>query len=239
VNSPAPADRQRGRVRVVVLVAAGAVLAAGGAGYGVGRAGDTLAAASTTGAATRSTADPAATTAPEPGSVEAIAAELAADQAADRAELTADLSAAGEEAYDRLMPVLAEVSEALPVDGGAGTAADQPDIDRWIAEVDAARTALTAVPEGTSEHTVTRAAFLGAVDLLDAALRDLAAGGAWSADDASTTAGRRDAAVELWLAGAQLDSLMIGNSGHHVHLFLASDGDPASVPREFADHVDE
>lgn len=96
------------------------------------------------------------------------------------------------------------------------------------------------MPEGTSEHTVTRAALLGAVDLLDTALRDLATASTSAADDPSAPTGRRDAAVELWLAGAaQLDSLMIGSGGDHVHLFLTPDGDPRSVPREFADHPDE
>ena len=228
----------------MAIVAALAVLGAGGAGYAVGRTSDAPAPAASAGTAdndaTPTTGDAGGTEAPEPGSVEAIAAELAEDQAAERAELAADLSAAGKEAYDRLMPVLAEVSEALPVGGGTGPVADPAALDRWLQEVAAARATLTAVPEGTSEHTVTRAAFLGAVDLLDAALRDLATASASTADGPSTPAGRRDAAVELWLAGAaQLDSLMIGSSGDHVHLFLTPDGDPRSIPREFADHQEE
>jgi len=224
----------------VVLVAALAVLAAAGAGYAVGRASDAPAAAHAgdDGSAT-TTGDVGGTAAPEPGSLEAIAAELAEGQAADRAELAADLSAAGKEAYDQLMPVLAEVSEALPVGGDAGPAADQADVDRWVQEIATARATLAAVPEGTSEHTVTRAAFLGAVDLLDAALRDLGTPSTATADRSGAPADRRDAAVELWLAGAaQLDSLMIGSGGGHVHLFLTPDGDPRSVPAEFAGHED-
>ncbi|WP_043501467.1 hypothetical protein [Georgenia sp. SUBG003] len=237
MNAPAPADRKPGRVRPVVLVAALAVLAAGGTGYALGRTTDAPATGSRDDGATQAAGDAGPTEAPEPGSVEAIAAQLAADQAADRAELAADLSEAGEEAYDRLMPVLAEVSESLPVGGGTGPTAHQADVDRWVQEVAAARASLSAVPEGTSEHTVTRAALLGAVDLLDAALRDLAAGSAGTVDGPSALAGRRDAAVELWLAGAaQLDSLMVGSSDRHVHLFLTADGDPGSIPQEFADH---
>ncbi|KAE8763244.1 hypothetical protein [Georgenia thermotolerans] len=235
-----PARRQLGPLRTVAVLAVLAVLAvgAGAAGYAVGRTSDAPTSAAVAGTAAKgATPTTGGTQAPEPGSVEAIAAELAADQAAERAELAADLSAAGKEAYDRLMPVLAEVSEVLPVGGGTGHAADPAAADRWLQEVGAARATLVAVPEGTSEHTVTRAAFLGAVDLLDAALRDLMTASSATADGPGTPAGRRDAAVELWLAGAaQLDSLMIGSSGDHVHLFLTPDGDPRSVPREFADH---
>lgn len=236
-----PAGRQPGRVRAVAVAAVVAVLAAGGAGYAVGRASDAPAAAGTVdGGPAGATGGAGGTESPEPGSVEAIAQQLAKDQAADRAELAAELSAAGKQAYDRLMPVLAEVSEALPVAGGTGATADEADVDRWLEEVAAARVALTAVPEGTSEHTVTRAAFLGAVDLLDAALRDLTTAGAGAADGPSSPAGRRDAAVRLWLAGAsQLDGLMIGSSGRHVHLFLTPDGDPDSIPREFAEYEGE
>ncbi|TWH28329.1 hypothetical protein L600_004100000190 [Isoptericola variabilis J7] len=210
MSSSAPTARQPGVVRTVAVVATLAVLVAGGAGYAVGRT--TAAPPADTTAST--TGDAGAAETPEPGSVEAIAAQLAEQQAAERADLAADLSAAGQEAYDRLMPVLAEVSTVLPVGGGAGAAAEEADVDRWLEEVAAARAALEAVPDGTSEHTVTRAAFLGAVDLLDATLRELRSG------DAGT-------------AGS--------SSGRHVHLFLTPDGDPDSIPSEFAplDHGSE
>lgn len=201
--------------RVAALVA---VLAAG-VGFAVGRA--------------------ARSDEPERGSVEAVAAELADGQERDAARLGVELAGAAREAHRRLGPVLRSLAADVPVDEpGSGAVAGAVDTAGWAEEVAQASSALEAVPEGTSEQVVTRGALIGAVDLLAAAVTGWQDAATAPADErpgvVAEVAERRDAAVRLWQAGAaQLDVLTVAAQGEHVHLFLAPDGDPDSVPEEF------
>lgn len=188
--------------------------------------------------------------APEAGSIEAVAAELAAGQARERAELNANLSAAAEVAHGHLAQVLQDLASAAPVHengspnpAGISDATSASDVDGWKRELVLATSALEAVAEGTSEQTVAREAFVGAAQLLQSAAdgyEDLLIAPVDERETlAATVAERRDAAVRLWQAGAaQLDTLTVGSGNGHVHLFLAPDGDPDSVPAEFREPED-
>lgn len=194
--------------------------------------------------------------APEAGSIEAIAEELAKGQASDRAELNANLATAAEVAHGHLVQVLQELASAVPVgetgssnaagvSGPAGVSDPAGDsaVDGWKRELELATSSLETVEEGTSEQTVAREAFVGAVELLqsaaDAYQDFLSAPVDEQAVLAATVAERRDAAVRLWQAGAaQLDTLTVGSGVGHVHLFLTPDGDPDSVPAEFREPED-
>ena len=209
-------------MRAVVGAGLAAVLIAAGGGFAAGRAG---------GSGGGEGAD-----APEPGSIEAVAAELAEGQARDRAALAEDLAEAGREAHQRMSRVLQQLVVAVPLEG-RGTAG-RPGADGWETELATASEQVQAVPEGTSEHNVTRGALLGAVELLRGAAADYAATAQLPAAARpaalAAVAERRDAAVAVWQAGAgQLDTLVVEAGEEHVHLFLAPDGDPDSVPLEF------
>ena len=184
-------------------------------------------------------------TAPEPGSVEAVAEELALGQARDRAELNANLAAAAEVAHGHLAQVLQELASAIPVHENASSSnpASASDVDEWKRELALATSVLETVEEGTSEQTVAREAFIGAAQLLQSAAADYEDLLTGPADErealAATVAERREAAVRLWQAGAaQLDTLTVGSGEGHVHLFLTSDGDPDAVPAEFREPED-
>ncbi|WP_340295059.1 hypothetical protein, partial [Aquipuribacter hungaricus] len=79
---------------------------------------------------------------------------------------------------------------------------------------------------------------LGAVGLLRSAVEGTAGlpaeAGPARQEQLARVARDRDAGVALWQAGAtRLDGLVLDAGGEHTHLFLAPDGDPRSVPREF------
>lgn len=177
--------------------------------------------------------------APEAGSIEAVAAELAKGQARDRADLNSSLAAAAEVAHGHVGQVLRELSSAVSVhEAGSPEPAGAGDANEWKREVELAVSALESVEDGTSEQTVAREAFIGAAHLLHSAAADyehLANGPASEREaHAATVIERRDAAVRLWQSGAaQLDTLTVGSGDGHVHLFLAPDGDPDAVPLEF------
>lgn len=178
--------------------------------------------------------------APEPGSVEAIAEELAQGQAAESAELTAELATAADSAHGTVEAVLAGLAQvappedAVPVEGA-------PDADpaALAAAVEQARASLAGTGQGADDHGVTRAALIGSLDLLAVAVEaaaELPSGGAEPVDQdvLARVARDRDAAVELWQAGAtRLDTLVVAGGGEHVHLFVAPDGNPESLPQEF------
>lgn len=177
--------------------------------------------------------------APDTTSIQAVADKLAEGQARERSAINADLAAAAEEAHEHLARVLRGLATVIPVDSGkSAQPAPSGDVDQWNQDLALAASALEAVPEGTSEQTVTRAAFLGAANLLQSA-----AAGYQHLLDApedkrglltAAVADQREAAVDLWQAGAaQLDTLTVEAGGEHIHVFLAPDGDPAAVPQEF------
>lgn len=184
--------------------------------------------------------DPAA---PEPGSIEAIAAELAEGQAAESARLTDELAEVAEAAHGSVEGVLAGLAQVAPPEGAVPVDGDvQVDPAVLAAEVQQARDSLGATGQGADDHGVTRAALIGSLDLLAVAVEaaaelppggDAPAGGT-EQDVVARVARERDAAVELWQAGAtRLDTLVVAAGGEHVHLFVAPDGNPESLPREF------
>lgn len=219
-QSPRPSRKTRvflslAAVVVILMAATGGILAASGTGDGQ------------------------AGSAPAPGSVEAIAEQLAKGQAQERAELNIRLAAAAEGAHGHLALVLQGLASAVPLDPAA---APRPsgvaDVDGWKHALELAASALETVPEGTSEQTVALAAFIGATELLESAAASygqLLAGPAEQHEPlAATVAERREAAVRLWQAGAaQLDTLTIESGGGHVHVFLAPNGNPDDVPAEY------
>lgn len=174
--------------------------------------------------------------APEPGSIEAVAAELAEGQQQDQAALAGELAEAAETVHHDLEEVLQGLAAVAPVNDGTGEAADAAGAADWAATLEQAHVTLDSTGEGTDDQAVTRAALLGGVELLQVAV-ERAADGA----DVAQVSRDRSAAVRLWQAGAtRLDSLVIATGGDHIHLFLAEDGDPESVPGEFRDlHEDE
>lgn len=191
-----------------------------------------------------------AAAAPEPGSVEAIALELAEGQAQQSTALAGELAAAAEQAHGAAAAVLVGLAAVAPPEGlgaqeadtDAGTA-DPEGAAGWSTELDRARATLTSTGQGDDDHGVTRAALVGSLDLLGHAARtaaDLPADGPAREAALVQVARDRDAAVELWQAGAaRLDTLVVTGGGEHVHLFLAPDGDPDSVPQEFQEHTDD
>lgn len=217
-QSPRPSRRTRAFLTLAALVVI--VIAATGAILAAGRTGDGRAA-------------------PDPGSVEAIAEQLAKGQAQERAELNISLAAAAEEAHGHLALVLQGLASAVPLDSAATQRpAGVADVDGWKRDLELAASALETVPEGTSELTVARAAFIGATELLETAAASygqLLAGPVDQQESlALTVAERREAAVRLWQAGAaQLDTLTIESGGGHVHVFLAPNGNPDDIPAEY------
>ncbi len=176
--------------------------------------------------------------APEPNSIDAVAAKLAQAQALDRARINVDLAAAAEVAHEHLGHTLQGLASAVPLHETAQPfPATQGDVDQWKQNLADATSALEAVEEGTSEQAVTREAFIGAAQLLHSAAvayERLLADPDKQQAHATTVAERRDTAVRLWQAGAaQLDTLVIESGEGHVHVFLAPNGDPEDVPEEF------
>lgn len=175
---------------------------------------------------------------PEAGSIESVAEELAVGQARERAELNASLASAAEVAHGHLGQVLQDLTSAVSGHETDESALSADGPDEWENKLDLAISALDALPDGTSEQTVAREAFVGAASLLQWAVADyehlLIAPAEERKAHAATVVERRDAAVRLWQAGAaQLDTLTVESGGGHVHLFLALNGDPDAVPLEF------
>ena len=178
--------------------------------------------------------------APAPGSIEAVAEELSRGQALERAEITADLADAAEVAHEHLAHTLQDLAIAVPIDDAVSEPTSTDDVEEWKGDVKLAMTAFEGVKEGTSDQSVAHEAFIGASDLLLAAIDDYAQSLSSSAGDRETlivsVRERRDGAVRLWQAGAaQLDTLSIESGGDHRHVFLAVNGDPDAVPLEFHD----
>ncbi|MFC5379802.1 hypothetical protein [Aquipuribacter nitratireducens] len=169
---------------------------------------------------------------PEPGSIEAVAAELAEAQREESAVLVADLVDAATIAHGDVEGVLRGLADVAPPGAATAAAAGSDELAGWRADLGAAREALEATGRGTDDQALTRQAFIGAVELLDDAVT--AAGDADGEDRAATLTAQRTSAVDLWLAAAaRLDGLALDAGGEHVHLFLAEDGDRDSVPLEF------
>lgn len=219
--------------RVGVALAAAALVVGAGGGFAVGRTTATDAGA----AAEAEEHDH------EPGSIEAIAEQLAADQARDRAVLSIELAEAARTAHDQLGHVLRAMAAAVPFEGAAATdtpaapAVTSADAATWATDAREAAEALSGVPEGTAEFNVTREALLGAATLMVDTADDLsrALEAAEPAPEAlEQVAAQREASVRLWQAGAaQLDGLVVDAGQPHIHLFLDPSGDPDAVPLEF------
>ncbi|MGJ7442442.1 hypothetical protein [Aquipuribacter sp. MA13-6] len=222
-RTPAPTTTSRGPGAPAVAIALAALLVGGVVGGVVATA------------AGGDNGSPA----PEAGSVEAIAAELAEGQAAASAELNDELAEVAETAHGSVEGVLAGLAQVAPPEGAVPVDADvEADPAALAAEVEQARERLTATGQGADDHGVTRAALIGALDLLAVAVEaasELPPGGTEPDQDVLARVARdRDAAVDLWQAGAtRLDTLVVVGGGEHIHLFVAPDGNPESLPQEF------
>ncbi|MFC3689050.1 hypothetical protein ACFQL5_10900 [Aquipuribacter hungaricus] len=168
-----------------------------------------------------------------------MAAQLAEGQEAERATRATELAAAAEVAHDQLPTALVGLAALVPPAGGdSGATVPATDVEAWTAALDASADALGGTAEGDEDQTVTRGALLGAVGLLRSAVEGTAGlpaeAGPARQEQLARVARDRDAGVALWQAGAtRLDGLVLDAGGEHTHLFLAPDGDPRSVPREF------
>lgn len=221
-------SKDRGASTVLVVLVALAALLVGGVVGGV--------AATAAGGGD----DPAA---PEPGSVEAIAAELADGQAAESAQLADELAEVAEAAHGSVEGVLAGLAQVAPPEGAPPVDGEvEVDPAALATQVQQARDSLAGTGQGTDDHGVTRAALIGSLDLLAVAVEaaaELPPGedgpvGGPEQDAVARVARDRDAAVDLWQAGAtRLDTLVVAAGGEHVHLFVAPDGNPESLPQEF------
>lgn len=173
--------------------------------------------------------------------VEGVAARLAEQQEEERSQLVAELTGEAEAVHDELLPLLAQMNGALPVDDGEGQEPSADRVEAWRSTAMEAseRFAGLGLGEGPVDVSVAGGAFTGSV-------RQLAASAATyqeavDSDDADQrsrltdlAATQRDDAVGLWTVGAeQLDVINIAVDGGHVHLYLPTDGDPGSLPDEF------
>lgn len=161
-----------------------------------------------------------------PDPVQAEAHKLQAQDAArDRAQ-TKELTATARDVQGRLLPVLNEMSAALPVDPQTtpkpATAAQ---VSSWRAVTGAAVERFAHPPSGGTDVNVARSGLANAVRALDAAVRtyetSLSAALPTQARLIALAAQERDLAIATWSTGAtQLDVINIDQGFGHAHVFL-------------------
>lgn len=152
-------------------------------------------------------------------------AELEAQEADRNAAQVDDLTEVAVSVHGKLLPLMAELHEVMPVDGSPAATADPTALQEWRAVVDGARAEFGDPPSGSTEVNTTRAGLVLAVDLLGSVLlayeSALAAEGADHDRLAGLAADLRRNAVDTWaVAATQLDLLNIELYDRHVHLYL-------------------
>lgn len=152
-------------------------------------------------------------------------AELEEQEAARQAVQVTELTEVATTVHGQLLVLMAELHEALPVDGSAAATADASALAAWRAVVDGARAEFGDPPSASTEVNSTRAGLVLAVDLLSSALlayeSALDAGGADRQRLEGLATDLRRSAVDAWaVAATQLDLLNIDLDDRHVHLYL-------------------
>lgn len=175
---------------------------------------------------------------PDPASMEGIVAMLSEQQREEHAGMTEALAAAAAEAHAGLMPVLAAMAQAMPPEAGAAVVpASSEEAERWRRVAGQALDGFAGFGTGTTDFNGTLAALRGSVQQVDGAaalyLAALSPSGV-APGMVELAATRRNEAVDLWAAGAEmLDGLSVEAGLDHIHLFLPVTGDPDAVPLEF------
>lgn len=175
---------------------------------------------------------------PDTSSMEGIVTMLSEQQREEHAGMTETLAAAAVDAHAGLMPVLAAMAAAMPLEAGADAVpASADEAERWRRIAGEALDGFAGFGTGTTDFNGTLAALKGAVRQVDGAaalyLAALSPSG-MTPDMVELAATRRNEAVDLWAAGAEmLDELSVEAGLDHIHLFLPVTGDPDAVPLEF------
>jgi hypothetical protein len=159
------------------------------------------------------------------GDVAQRTAELEEQEAARQATQVTELTEVATTVHGRLLALMAELHEVLPVNGSPAATVDATALAAWRAVVDGARAEFGDPPSASTEVNTTRAGLVLAIDLLSSALLTYEA--ALEADGADrqrleglATDLRRNA-VDAWaVAATQLDLLNIDLYDRHVHLYL-------------------
>ncbi|WP_406045084.1 hypothetical protein OG799_11790 [Micromonospora sp. NBC_00898] len=147
------------------------------------------------------------------------------DAARDKAQ-TKELTATARDVQGRLLPVLNEMSAALPVDPLAtAKPATAAQVSAWRAVTGAAVERFAHPPSGGTAVNVARSGLANAVRALDAAVRmyetSLSAPPAIRPGLVALAAEQRDLAVAAWSTTAtQLDVVNIDEGFGHAHVFL-------------------
>ncbi len=152
-------------------------------------------------------------------------AELEAQEAAREAEHVTQLTDTAVTVHDQLVPVMAELHAALPVDGAPAEPSTAAEVTEWQALVDGVRSEFGDPPSASTQVNTARGGLVLAVDLLSSALtayESALAASDGESDRLEGLAGElRTNAVDAWaVAATQLDLLNIDAGHGHVHLYL-------------------
>ncbi|MHA7135598.1 hypothetical protein [Oerskovia turbata] len=158
---------------------------------------------------------------PDPARV----AELEAAEAARDVENLGVVTDFALSAQERLVPVMNDLSLALPLDGSPGAPATPEQVAAWREALAALTTEADALPSGASGYNVTRNGLGVSIALLGDSLDALALAES-SAEPAraellALAASLRLRAADTWgMAATQLDELSVTADQGHVHVFL-------------------
>jgi hypothetical protein len=161
-----------------------------------------------------------------PDPVQAAVHKMQAQDAARDKAQTKELTATAREVQGKLLPVLAEMAAALPVDPQAAPkSATAAQVASWRVVTGAAVERFAHPPSGGTGVNIARSGLANALRALDAAVRSYEA--ALSAPPATQpglvalAAEQRNIAVATWSTGAtQLDVVNIDEGFGHAHVFL-------------------
>lgn len=167
---------------------------------------------------------------PEPGSVEAVAAQLRQQEAARNRAETARVTDIARAVHDDVVPVLDAMGAALPpAEGTPPRPAAADTVAGWRTEVDQAVGRFGNTPSAATSVTLAHSGLQASVGDLQSAVtayevaRD--ADGSQRATLTRLAAELRDRAVDVWsLAAVQLDEANIEYGSGHIHLYLSPDG---------------
>jgi hypothetical protein len=181
-----------------------------------------------------------------PDSVQAEVRRLQGQDAArDRAQ-TRELTATARDLQAKLLPVLDEMTAAVPVDARTvPKPATASQVSSWRAVTTAAVQRFEHPPSGGTDINIARSGLANAVRALDAAVRtyetSLSAAPPTRDRLIALAAQERDLAVATWSTGAtQLDVVNINEGFGHTHVFLpaapgtgalTTDGEPEGTTR--------
>lgn len=171
-----------------------------------------------------------------PDETEQTIAELQTAEVQRDLEQTVALVELARETVDEVVPVLDELSAALPTEGEPATPASPEDVARWRTVLEAAAQRFDDPPSAGTQVNLARGGIATAVRQLGHTVTAyeaaLAAPAGERPERLELAAGLRDEAVVSWSLGAtQLDLAAIAADQGHAHVFLpATPGGPAFEP---------